>query len=407
MTQLATSTPESRPGELLRAVTNNFYRDALAAGKNPSLYLEDLDPSSDHPDTKLDAFGRLLRAGGIRVKSIEEAGVQADPLKKMEDDEHARALIPELIARFWRSAVTGKSYNTRAVYTSQDQPPGTAYNPYAYASQPRFQQIAPAIPLSELIAFNTGISQRVYQAFYLTNDAENQRMKRVAEAGEIPTAKLVGGNHMIQLHKYGRKLETSYEVLRQMPIDLVAFQIQRMAVQAEADKVSTIVSILVSGDGNANTAGTVYNLTALDPAATAGTLTLKGWLAFKMLFANPYMMTTALAQTGVVLSMQLLNTGSANVPLFFISAMGGYGGFRAINPGLADNVAVGWTADAPALEIVALDKRFAVERVYEIGASIQEVEKWAARQVEYFIMTETEAYDILDPAAVKILNVNA
>ena len=142
-------------------------------------------------------------------------------------------------------------------------------------------------------------------------------------------------------------------------------------------------------------------------AAVAGTLTLKGWLAFKMKFANPYSLTSALTQEDVALQMFLLNTGSANTPLVSVQQMSGLGAFTSMNPDLRDNVAVGWTSDAPASKIVGFDRRFAIERVVDIGMTLTEVERFIARQVQLLVMTEAEGYAVIDKNAINILNVNA
>jgi hypothetical protein len=281
-------------------------------------------------------------------------------------------------------------------------------NPTQYATGARATtQIAPAIPLSELIALTTGINAGSYEAFYLTDDATNQRMVRVAEGTEVPGAKLVGGDHTIKLKKYGRRIIESYEAMRRMRIDRVALLIARMAAQNETDKVAAVLDIMVNGDGNSSTAATSYNLTTLDAAATAGTLTLKGWIAFLMKFANPYMATIALAQNATVLQMMLLNAGSANVPLAFMPTTVPVAKFRPINTGLDGSLGVGWTADAPTLKIVAADSRFAIERVYEIGGNIQEAENIIKNQTREIVLTEVEGYAVLDPGATRVLDVNA
>jgi hypothetical protein len=423
--ELARSTAASRPGELLEVLGRSvgpspeltrgreMWMESYDSGTNFSQYLEELDPTHDHDQSErtMDAFGRCIRAAGVIPVSAPERGFYAQPVSAMEEHAGTRALLPELFARMWRKASVGRpmgvGYGARAVYLTNDQPQGSILQPYATAATPRYQEIAPAIPLSELVAFNTGINTNTYRAFYLKTDVENTRMLRIVEGTEIPSAKLIGSERMIYLTKFGRKLEITYETLRRMPIDLVAFHIARIAVQAEADKVAAALSVLIGGDGNAGTAMTMYNLTTLDPLTTAGNLTLTAWLNFKMLFANPYALTTALSQTGPALKLQLLNTGSANIPLVTIQGASGFGGFRPINPGLADNVALGWTADAPANIIAGFDRRFAIERVFEIGASIQEVERWITRQVQVLTMTESEGFANFDEVAKKGLNLAA
>jgi hypothetical protein len=395
------------PKETLRAMGSNVYRRAYDKGLSLSAFLESEMPSSEYKDG-LDAYERLLMEAGIRTKSIPEVGIWADDFSKFDADKNTRALIPEFIARCWRRAATGKAYNTRGLFTSGDNIIGTAGNQITFDPMARTStQIAPAIPLSELVSFTTGITGRTYEAYYLTEDAASERMVRVAEAAEIPRTKIVGGDRSIKLKKYGRAIEESYEAMRSMKVDRVAKLIELMAVRAEMDKVSAVMDVIINGDGNSGTAATSYNLTTLDTLAAAGTLSLKGWLAFKMKFANPYVMTTALTTDVVALQMFLLNAGSANIPLAFLPTTVGVGNFRPINPGLADGVGLGWTADAPTLKIVAIDNRFAIERVFEIGGNISEVENIIERQVKLMTLTEVEGYMTFDASANKVLDVNA
>jgi hypothetical protein len=403
MLQLASTTPAGRPKELLRKVTVDLYAEAYDDGCNLSNYLERLDPSSDHKESRLDAFGRLVQAAGLVTDSRPELGLRATTFADWEKDENTKALIPEAYARMWRKATYSASRN-RGVYLSSDSPSGTILNPFAFSATPRVPQLAPAIPLSELIAFNTGIDNNVYKAFYLNYDATQTRMVRVTEAADIPKVKLSTQEHAVQLFKYGRALQVSYETLRRTPIDLLAFHIQRVAIQSEIDKVAAVLAVIISGDGNSNTAAATFALSALDSAA-AGKLTLKAWLAFKKKFINPYIMTTALMNEDVALELELLNTGSANQPLVVLPAST-VGSIRPINQD-GQGVAYGWTADAPSRKIVGFDRRVAVERVFEIGASIQEVTRWIENQTQVLTMTETEGYDVMDNGGDKILDLAA
>jgi hypothetical protein len=395
----------ARPTETLAQMSPEVYRAAYKRGMSLSAYLEVQDPSEGYNDG-LDAFQRLLKVANIRTVSIPEMGVWADEFDAFGQSDQTRALVPEFFARAWRRAATGREVMTRALYSSSDNVSGTAMFPIAYAAAAREKQIAPAIPLAELIAVTTPISGGVYEAYYLTDVTAQERKVRVGEGATVPTAYLTGGDHAIKLLKYGRSLEVSYEVLRRQRIDRIALHIARLAVQAEADKVAAVITTIVSGDGNTSTSATNYNLTVLDTGATAGTLTLKGWLNFKMQFANPYVCTHVLCQAADALSLMLLNAGSANIPLVAIQNAAGLGGFQHINPGLADNTRLGWTSDAPANYIVGIDARFAIERVYEMGADISEIERYASRQTQALIMTEVEGYDVFDQNACKTLHIS-
>lgn len=377
-----------------------MYREAYAKGMSLTAYLESVDPSAEYKDG-LDAFGRQMKMAGIRTQNLPEMGVWADEFGAFEKSEQARALVPEWIARQWRKALNPV---TRSAYQSYDSVLGTWSNSYADTQSPRDSaHISPAITLSNIVAMTTPISGDAYRAYYLTVDAAQLHMARVSEGAEVPKAKLTGGDRTIRIEKYGRSLEASYEALRRQKLPRIAKHIQLLAAQTEVDKVQVALETIISGDGNANTAATSYNLTTLDSATTATNLTLKAWLAFKLKYASPYSLTTILCQEDTALKVMMLNMGSANLPL----ATQTFGGFRQINPGLADNVALGWTTAAPAGKIVGIDTRMALEQVVEIGADIREIERWTTRQVEVLTMTEVNGFAVFDPAASKILNLAA
>lgn len=395
------------PAELYRQMGSQMYREAYAKGMSLSAYLEQVDPSDQYKDG-LDSFSRVMKQAEIITRSDPQAGYFADKFDKFFQTPQNRALLPEWVARRWREAATGRPVMTRSAYGSDDMPVGSLDSGRVDNAVARWnQQIAPAIPITNLVALTTPIDGNTYRSTYLTNDATAQRMVRVGESASLPKAKLTEADRTITLYKFGRALESSYEVLRRMRIDRIALHIAQMAVQAETDKLAAILAVIVSGDGNSNTAATNYNLTTLDTAASAGTLTLKGWLAFKMKFANPYMATTALATEAVALQMMLLNTGSGNTPLVNIQGASGFGSFNQINTGLRDGVGLGWTSEAPASTIVAIDNRFAIERVYEIGSNIQETDRFIQNQTEMITFSEVEGYATIDANACKTLTVSA
>jgi hypothetical protein len=407
-----------------------LYQRAYAQGTNLSNWLEEEDPAEDYNDG-LDAFSRQLMVAGIRTRSLPSRGIYADKFSAFDPDEGNNderdcklALVPEWISRQWRkvkhaslrapearagialpTSMPGEGQRASGpVITSDLVALGTVMRPYYDDAIARYAQIAPAVPLEEVVALTTPIDGDAYRAFYFTDDFTQERLVRVSEAAELPRAKLTGGDHLIRAYKYGRALEVSYEELRRQRIDVVAFIIMRMAVRSEVDKLAAVMAVMINGDGNANGA-TNFNQNALDTSAGAGVLTLKSWLAFKMKFLNPYQITTALTQDTTALAMQLLNTGTANVPLVTIQAASGFGGFRPINPLLSENVALGITADAPSSVVIGLDARFAIQRIVENGADIREVDRFVTRQTQVLTMSETEGYAVLDQNAVKTLTI--
>ena len=401
-----------RPGpkDILARMGPELYRAAYDKGMSLSSYLEALHPQGEFKDG-LTAFERVLKEAGIVTTSIPEMGVYASQFRDFEASEGARNLVPEWIASQYRRARWAGQVQARAgsYYTSDDELLNTWVRPYADQPTPRTltRTLTPAIPLSELVAVTTPIDGDAYRVFYLTDNAAEEHMVRVGEGANIPTATLTDGEYTIRLLKYGRALEVTYEALRRFRLDKIAYYLQRLAIQTEADKVSKVIDVIVNGDGNTNTDAQVLNLTTLDSGATAGTLSLKGWLKYKMQFKNPYALTTVLVDDSTAVALMLLQPAAPGFPLGTAVNGAGFGAFRPINPGIDNVVAMGITAEAPASQVVGLDNRLAVERVFEIGSNIQEVERWASKQTQKLVFTETEGFAVLDRDAAKILNIAA
>ena len=401
---MAETNMKSSPAELAERFGPNLYRAAAEKGMTLTAYLNRFENTDPNDKSGLDVFDRVLRHAGIVSNAVPEMGVWASEYGEFDRSPQTRAMAAEWMLRQWRKVSHGNQQ--RSLLQHADNIPGSWARPYADAMSGRWDQmVAPAIPLAAVVAVTTPIDNDTYRAAYLTSDTTQTRMVRVGEGAEIPRMKLVSSDRAINLYKYARVLEATYEQLRRRRLDYVSLIIQRMAVQTETDKVATVLDVMVNGDGSSGTP-TTHDLTTLDAAASAGTLTLKGWLAFKMKFVNPYMISGALMQEAVALQLALLNTGSANIPL--ISAnLGNLGtSLTPINQ-FADAVRYGWTSDAPALKIVGFDPSFAIERVTEIGADISEIERFTTKQTQTLTMSEVEGYALMDVNAVEILDVNA
>jgi hypothetical protein len=352
-----------------------------------------------------------LQAAQIRTTSVPDVGVWADQVDSFLSGndqitpEQGRALFCEFAARQWRKVSLAQTRGTD-VYMSSDL--AALYSQAGYmgiATGPdRTIQLIPPIPLESLVARTTGITgTTAYQALYLTDITAEERFVRITESSEIPRAKLTAGRVAITIQKYGRALEVSYEEMRRMQIDRIAFHIRRLAVQAEIDKVSAVIDVIINGDGNSN-AAVATNISSLDAAATGGTVTLKGWLSWKIKWNLAYRLTTILVQEADGLKLLLLNTGSANIPLVTVQAQSGFGALVPMNNQLGDNVEYGVTTDATANAIIGIDRRQAIERVYEIGGNVNEVGRFVTRQTEVMTMTEVEGFSKIDNNATRILN---
>jgi hypothetical protein len=381
-----------------------IHRDARKAETSFSEYLNRLQPS-EKGDT-LDAFERQLKRAGIITRSDPAAGQYACLGEKFfEAGKAGRALYAEFFTRQYRKVAYAPRQQQRAIVLSSDSIIGSWDRPYADAAITRWEdRVTAAIPLSELIAITTPIDGADYRSSYMVYDAAAVRKYRVGESAEIPMGKLTPTEHIIRLQKYGRGIELSYEAMRRLRVDRLAWWIQFSALQDEIDKVSAAITILIDGDGNSN-AATNHNVNTLDTGA-AGALTLRAWLNFGMQFDQPYMLTHALMRKAAALDLRLLNSGSGNVPLAGYS-FGGPGMMLTPINVTADAVRYGWTNDVAADVLLGYDRRFGLEMVTEIGSEITETERFITSQRQVMVMSEVLGFSILDGSAARTLTLNA
>lgn len=390
-----------KPLEFYRNVAAEMERAGVEDTPTIGRVLEFVSPSDKG---EMPAFSRMLKKAGIRTRSNPRMGLWASEGTKFFDTAVGRALFVEFFARKWREISFADS-EERATFLSDDGQPGSWQRPYQDASTARWdQKIAAAIPLSELVAMTTPINGQDYRSFYLTYNAANLRQFRLGESTEIPIATLADSERTIQLKKYGRGLRASYEQLRRARVDKLAFWIQYAAVQSEIDKVATAIYTLINGDGNSGTAPTTWDLNG-DFSGTLQTLDANSWLWFKKKFVQPYVMTTVLMTEAVSLQLEQLDIGTANVLLNRQMQVPGAGTLTPINT-TADGVRYGWTSEVGTWQMLALDRRFALERVTEIGGTISEMERFITNQTQVMTMTEVEGYAIMDANATLILDLN-
>jgi hypothetical protein len=379
---------------------------------NLSHYLErEVDPSDDWQGDSWggnkSAFERVMSASRIIFRSEPEQGIWADTFGKIYGDDTLRPILPEYANYVFRKTRT-QGYvpqnlsHVRFLLTSQDELLSTALRPYVDAAGAYQNQIAPAIPLSELVAFTTPVDGNAYRRTYMTPPDSTVKRARVGEYGEIPRARVATSERAVDLFKYARALELSYEALRRTTIDKVGFFIAQAAVQLENDRLAQAVDVLINGDGNSGTAATVLAHSVLD---TGTTLTIRGWLAFKAAFnANGYQLTHLFARGAEVLNLQTLSFGNSNTFLMNVQDAFGYGGITPIANRYAGQVMYGQTDAVAAGKYLGIDRRFALERLTEIGSEIQETQAFITRQSQVLTFSDVDGYALLDAQANKILN---
>lgn len=375
--------------------------ESMKAGVTVSRYMDMVNPTEE--GSRLDAFQRQLKAAGLRTKAIPQAGIWTSRVEDFYATPGGRLMYMEHMAREWRK-VAHATPHQRAIILSSDAVLGSPERPFTDVGPFWNNQFEPAIPLSEVVATTSSISGEDFRSLFMTYDAEALRLFRVGESAEIPTANLQTSTRSIRLRKYGRGIRTTYEQIRRVQVDRIAWWFRWQAVQSEIDKLAAAMTYMISGDGNANTGATEINQSTLDATATPGELSLTAWLKFRMQFAPPYVLTTVLAQIDEIVQLVQLNMGTANMPLTSASFSGLGNSLTPINA-TADGVRYGWTDEAPNNKYLGFDRRAALEQVTEIGGDIIETEKFITNQTEVTVMTEVNGFAVLDPAATKLLDI--
>lgn len=400
------------PTEIAKDFGPNYFREANNRGLNVSQYLERLDPTRRYrgEERNLDAFERLTEVLGFVPTPIVGEGIRASTYEEVTKDEVGRAWYAEFCSRVWRQAASWDPVReqTRSIFHSGDYTLNSAQKVYDDDLSLRSPRLEVEIPLDTVISGTRNIDGDAYRSVYITDSLTNDayRLKRVGEGADIPATSLVTGEHYLRIHKFGRGIRYTYEQMRRQRLDRIGFLLSRMALMAEADKVALALDTMVLGDGNANTAATVYAQTALHPGSPAGQLTLQAWEAFKARF-SPYIPRIVIGQEAAVSQLKSLPLSTGNsIPLVMAAGGNAYGNLVPINP-LAWTLRYGQVATSPALKLVTFDPAWAVEMVAEIGATISELEKYVSNQTWLLTMTETNGFATIDPLSVRVLNINA
>lgn len=122
--------------------------------------------------------------------------------------------------------------------------------------------------LRYLVKSETTVNTMVTQSAYLDmTDPENQKnakLARVAQGSDLPLATIRLGENAIQLHKYGRAVEQTYEAAMTMRVDLFSKNIDMIANDVTNQKVEEAARVALVGDGNNNAAQKLMATTAKD-----------------------------------------------------------------------------------------------------------------------------------------------
>lgn len=348
------------------------YREAFSKGLTLSSYLEMNDPSPE--GSKIDAFGRLMQEAGIVSRSIPERNIFASQVEAFYRTDENKGLFPEFIAR-------------TLIKSMSDFP---LYN--------------------HLVASRTPIDSNVYKAAYLDlSKPKNKKateMRRVTEAADLPVAKLILGKKAVEIYKYGRAIEISYEALRRMSIDMFRLHINRIGLDAADNKVAEILDVIKNGDGNDNAADT-FKLKSLDSGATK--LTKEGWVKFLLKFYPNGANTVVANEDGLLQILEVLYPKLEVAGKMDELLANGLNVKTNLPQNLIGNTTLLYSPHVEKIggkeAIYALDKDNCITELVEIGSTINEADRFIKNQTELLTISENSGFMKLFADSAKILTI--
>ncbi len=172
------------------------------SGKSFAQALEEADPSAQYagsPLARLDAYERQLKRFDIRV-----SGAGCDCVEKFFTTTESAVLFPEFVRR--------------AVVQGMEE-----------------------AVLSDMTAVVTHCVSNRYQPVDLT---ETAAYTTTAQGLALPVSTIMEGSGIVQLHKYGRAVNASYEAIRQQRLDVFALMLRRVGKELADSMVAAALSVL-------------------------------------------------------------------------------------------------------------------------------------------------------------------
>jgi len=118
----------------------------------------------------------------------------------------------------------------------------------------------PAYP--ELIIRDEKINGNTYDVPFVTEDADEEELRTVAEGSAIPESQINYGDRIVKLDKKGRGIIASYEAIRRMSVDTLRVHLARMGERLGRNLDARLADVLINCDSSSGTTAAVEVNTA-------------------------------------------------------------------------------------------------------------------------------------------------
>lgn len=359
------------PKIALQNLNIDTYREAFSNGLTLSSYLEMNDPSPE--GSKIDAFGRLLKEGGIITQAIPERNIYPSTGEAFLRTTENKALFPE--------------YTSRVVVNRMREFPLYRY----------------------LVASRTPIDGNTYKGAYIDmTEPKNKKAvehRRITEASDIPLAKITPGKSSVEFYKYGRGLQVSYEVLRRSALDLVRVWLEEVADAAAENKSAEILATIKDGDGNDNAAPTVKSSELVSGKTS---LDREVWVRFLLQFYRNGGANTIVANIdGLLQILAVLYPTVSTAGVMDELLANGLTVSVQMPQNLINTVTLLYSPDIEKIggkeAIIALNRDRCITELVEVGSLINEADRFIKNQTEIFTVTENSGFMKMTKNSARIL----
>jgi hypothetical protein len=250
------------------------------------------------------------------------------------------------------------------------------------------------ITIDDLVSLTSGIDGDGYRSAILSDDVNDSKydFSRVAERAEMPVATLDLATQNIDIFKYGRRVNASYEVLRRMTINKLAILLERIASRQKMRELNVAIAVAVNGDGNGNAATSISG-----PNTIAG---LDNW-TIDLAYDDSATINMAMANKAVVKTTRALRyPAGGGYPTPDQLAMFNGAGFT-----LPDSTPLKLVPKTSILAnvnaLVGFDTNEGLERVVENGSQIEETWRFITNQTRDFVMSINIGFAKMYPRSFK------
>lgn len=369
--------------EFLKNVDKGFYHDARKEGLTPGQFLaRQVEPAEAEVEK---VCARLFKQ--YRVE--DDGGYRSIAIREFAEEKAALNTV------FRERKIRRNDTVDKAFFASDND---SALFPVFLATQIIAGQLAGSL-VPRLAATEERIDAAVAEKITMNESETDRQLKFTGEGAELPKTKLSRAEGQVQLFKYGRVLEWTYESARRMKLDIISLFLQRMGIQMGIDETDDLIEVLIGGDGTSGSAVVDTD------AEVSGTLDYDELIRIFQAFPKGYRMTDAVINDTNIRT--ILNMAEFKDPLIQLKFQ--ENGIDDSFP-LLGAMAHRWTSTNSTAfstdRILAVDRRFAVKVLTE-GDLLDESDKIIDKQINQRAMSYWKGYMKLDNNAAQCLDITA